>query len=205
MTDNTNDDNLREVLNQSARLLQQNRPSEATAQLQPLQKRYPGDLDIAINLGGAYILLRKWDKAVSVLEPAAQQNPDNAMLWINLGAAYLGRLETAGPRHQKRAIAAYERALQIDPNAPNVNYHLGLIYKERGEFLRAITFFERAIDINPADKDAKYWVERLDQLLAEQHGTSATSDIATDARSGDSTSTRTDNEAASDAGAADVS
>ena len=181
MTDNRSDRTLRDALNQSARLLQQNRPGEAIEKLVPLQKRYDGDPDVAINLGGAYILQRKWDKAVSVLEPASAQNPDNIMIWTNLGAAYLGRLETAGPQHQKRAIAAYERALQIDPNAPNVNYHLGLIYKERGELLRAITFFERAREVNPTDRDAQYWSERLDQILAEKHN----AQIAADAEKAD--------------------
>ena len=83
------------------------------------------------------------------------------MLWINLGAAELGTLESAGPKQQDRAIAAYQHALQNDPMAPNVHYHLGLIYKERGELVRASAFFQRAMEVNPADNDAARWLRSI--------------------------------------------
>lgn len=158
----------RDVLNQSAQLLSQNRPGDALRALEPYYDADPTDPDIAINVGGAYILQRKWDKAVKVLSKATDAHPENAMLWTNLGAAQLGSLETAGPQQQARAIAAYERALQNDPLAPNVHYHLGLIYKERGELVRAAAFFQRALEVNPADRDAAQWLERLDLIMAEE-------------------------------------
>jgi len=158
-----------QAIQESARLLSQNRPGEAMEKLRDLYAQAPTDPDVAINLGGAYILQRKWDRAVDVLRKAAEVNADNAMLWTNLGAAYLGRLEVSGPLHQERAIEAYERALQVDPQAPNVHYHLGLVYKERGELNRAAAFFQRALEVFPADKDALYWLEQLTlQLAAEQ-------------------------------------
>jgi tetratricopeptide (TPR) repeat protein len=155
----------REILNQSARLLQQNRPGEALALLQPLYAQAPLQPDVAINLGGAYILQRKWNRAVAVLSKAVEAHPGNAMLWTNLAAAHLGRLELAGPKQQERAIAAYERVLTLDPKAPNVHYHLGLIYKERGELNRACAFFELALETDASDKDARYWLDKLTQLL----------------------------------------
>lgn len=158
----------RDALNQSAQLLGQNRPGDALRALEPYYDADPTDPDIAINVGGAYILQRKWDKAVKVLSKATDAHPENAMLWTNLGAAQLGSLETAGPQQQARAIAAYERALQNDPLAPNVHYHLGLIYKERGELVRAAAFFQRALEVNPADLDAAQWLERLDRIMAEE-------------------------------------
>jgi tetratricopeptide (TPR) repeat protein len=62
-------------------------------------------------------------------------------------------------------------ALKVDPEAPNVHYHLGLIYKERGELNRASAFFQRALEVNPTDRDARYWLDRLSALLleAQQH------------------------------------
>ena len=161
-------DDFRRTLNESARLLSQNRPGEALVKLQPLHDKAPTHPDVAINVGGAYILQRKWDQAVSVLNKAAEANPSNAMLWTNLGAAQLGRLEVAGPQQQERAIQAYERALQADPEAPNVHYHLGLIYKERDELNRATAFFQRALEIRPSDQDARFWLDQLSQQIAEE-------------------------------------
>lgn len=152
---------LQKTLNDSAQLLQQNRPAEAAALLEPHHQEAPTHPDLAINLGGAYILQQLWERAVRVLSKAADANPENVMLWVNLGAAHLGNLQTAGPKQQERAIRAYERALTIDPTTPNVHYHLGLIYKARGELNRATAFFQRALEVEPTDRDAQYWIEQL--------------------------------------------
>ncbi len=157
----------RQSLNESARLLRANRPGEAARILESLRAEKPDDPDVAINLGGALILQRKWNRAVAVLKSAAESHADNVMLWTNLAAAYLGRLETSGPQQQENAISAYERALQIDPKAPNVHYHLGLIYKERGNLKRASAHFQRALEVNPADQDARHWLDRIGDALAD--------------------------------------
>lgn len=172
---------LQSTINAGARLLYQNRPGEAIALLEPLYRQAPTHPDLAINLGGAYILQRKWDRAVRVLQKAAEANPNNVMLWINLGAAQLGNIQTAGPKQQERAIRTYERALAIDPKAPNVHYHLGLIYKDRGEIAQAVAAFQRALDVLPTDKDARYWLEQLAQQSAAEQNTAAPKDAVVDA------------------------
>jgi tetratricopeptide (TPR) repeat protein len=161
MTNLNNPEEFHRALAEGAWLLRQNRPQEAMDRLLPLWEMAPTNPDVAINLGGAYILQGKWNKAVRVLSRAAELHPDNVMIWINLGAAHLGRLELSGPQQQDRAIRAYERALAIDPQAPNVHYHLGLIYKDRGDLERATAAFEQALAANPADADARYWIAWL--------------------------------------------
>lgn len=159
-------DEFQRALSEGAWLLRQNKPAEAVDRLLPLYEAAPANADVAVNLGGAYVLLHKWNKAVGVLSRAAELHPDNAMIWSNLGAAHLGRLELAGPRQQERAIRAYERALTVDPKAPNIHYILGLIYKERREFARATELFQQALEVNPADRDARYWIDWLAQQPA---------------------------------------
>ncbi|MEZ4635668.1 MAG: tetratricopeptide repeat protein [Caldilineaceae bacterium] len=156
----------RDALNAAARLLSANRPGEAMPILERLLERYPNDADVIMNMGGALILQRRWKQAVRVLENGVKRHPDNASMWSNLAAAHLGTLEIAGPKQQQRAIKAYERALQINPQTPNVHYHLGLIYKERGDLLHALAHFEQARDVNPADKDAVHWIGRIEHILA---------------------------------------
>ncbi len=150
-----------DLLSEGARLLAQNRPGEAATRLEQAAALLPGDPDVAINLGGAYVLQRRYNKAVAVLEQASLQTPDNAMVWTNLAAAYLGSLELSGPQQQSKAIAAYERALQADPAAPNVYYNLGLIYHDRQERAQAQYWFTRALEANPDDRDARQWLARL--------------------------------------------
>jgi tetratricopeptide (TPR) repeat protein len=149
------------LLNQGASLLRQRKPVEAVDHLERARKLDPGLVEIAINLGGAYVMQGRHQEAVSVLEEASQRAPDHVMLWINLGAAYLGYLEESAEENQLRAIAAFEKALSLDPEAPSVNYNLGLIYRERGELQKAAAHFWRALDVDPSDRDARIRLKQL--------------------------------------------
>ncbi|MBK8049432.1 MAG: tetratricopeptide repeat protein [Anaerolineales bacterium] len=156
------------ALSEGAWLLRTNQPAEALEKLIPLYDVAPTNVDVAINVGGAYILQGKWNKAVKVLSKAAELHPDNVMVWTNLGAAYLGRLELSGPQQQARAIRAYERALEIDPKTHNLHYHLGLIHKDRGDLERSATAFRQALEVDPNDRDAKRWLDRIDEIMQAQ-------------------------------------
>jgi tetratricopeptide (TPR) repeat protein len=151
----------RRLLNQGAELLRQRRPVEAADQLDRAWKLDPTLIEVAINLGGAYVMQGQYAKAVTVLEEASRIQPDNVMIWINLAAAYLGPLENSNDAGQLKAISAFERALVLDPAAPSVNYNLGLIYKQRGEAQRAAAHFWRALDVDPADNDARVRLRQL--------------------------------------------
>lgn len=142
-------------------MLAAKRPGEAVTKLLAARELDPRNVPVAINLGGAYILQGKFGRAVPILEAATLLEPDNVMVWTNLAAAYLGKLPLAGAEHQDRAIAAYERALALDPQVPHVHYNLGLIYKERKDFHRAAAHFFRALETDPLDRDARYYLDRL--------------------------------------------
>lgn len=140
---------------------------------QLLERAYHIDkthLDTAVNLSGAYILTKKFKKAVEVLEPFSQGEvaETNEMLWTNLGAAYLGNPILAREEEQLEAISAFEKALAINPIAPNVAYNIGLIYRDREDFENAIHWFDQAIKANPNDKDARRISLRLKEKLASE-------------------------------------
>ncbi|MCD6290419.1 MAG: tetratricopeptide repeat protein [Anaerolineae bacterium] len=156
---------VRELLNQGARLLSARRPGEAVAVLEEAYMLAPDNVAVAINLGGAYVMQGRFSKAIPVLETASQQEPENAMVWVNLAAAYLGRLEFSTREMQDRAIAAFEQALLVNPRTPNVNYNLGLIYKERGDLERAAAHFWRALEVDPNDRDARLWLDRIQRSM----------------------------------------
>lgn len=183
MSDKPLSDDARHMLVESARLLSQGRPGEAESKLLVLQETYPGNPDIAINLGGAYILQRRWNKAVDVLKLAVKAHPENGMLWTNLAAAELGVLESSGPQQQERAIAAYERVLELDPSAPNVHYHLGLIYKERGDLNRATAMFRLALEVQPGDQDAQHWIDRIQSISKKSRTEQSRNDSDTQEKS----------------------
>jgi tetratricopeptide (TPR) repeat protein len=142
-------------------LLHQGEAVKATPWLEKAHALNPGHLDAAINLSGAYILAGKFKWAVPLLEELSRRAPDNAMVWTNLGAAYLGNPILATEEQQLAAIAAFRRALDADPIAPNVAYNLGLIYRDRRETEAARHWFQQAIKANPQDRDARRNLERL--------------------------------------------
>jgi tetratricopeptide (TPR) repeat protein len=83
------------------------------------------------------------------------------MVWTNLGAAYLGNPVLAGDAQQRRALDAFAQALKLDPAAPHVAYNIGLVYRDRRETAAAISWFERALQANPLDEDARKLIQRL--------------------------------------------
>ncbi len=155
------DDEFMTSFRRGTQLLHQNQPQEALPYLERAYQLDPQHVDAGINLSGAYILTQQFRKAVAVLEPLSQQVPQHVMVWINLGAAYLGNPILARDEQQLPAIAAFEKALALNPAAPSVAYNLGLIYRDRQEREQAIYWFRRALQANPQDRDAQMLLRRL--------------------------------------------
>ena len=135
----------------------------ATQLLERAHQLDKNHVDAALNLGAAYVLAKNFSMALTVLEPLSEREPDNAMVWTNLGAARLGNPVLARDKDQRRAIAAFERAIDLDPVAPSVAYNLGLIYRDRQDIDMALHWFRRAVQSNPFDRDARRLIERLSQ------------------------------------------
>ncbi|MCB0213784.1 MAG: tetratricopeptide repeat protein [Anaerolineae bacterium] len=150
-----------ELLEQGTKALERGQVSLAVQFLEQAQKLDPDNPDLLLNLGGAYILSKKFKQAVDILEPLSDRQPNNPMVWTNLGAAYLGNPVLATDEKQQRAIGAFKLAVALDPKAPNVAYNLGLIYRDRKENEEALHWFKRALKVNPKDKDALYYIKQL--------------------------------------------
>jgi tetratricopeptide (TPR) repeat protein len=157
----------RRLLNRGARLLEEGQPREAITYLERANELSSENAAVLINLGGAYVMAGRHREAVPILEKACDIEPDNAMIWTNLGAAYLGNPVIATEEQQMRAIRAFEKALELNPGAPNVHYNLGLIFVDRGEPELAVAAFRQALQTNPFDNDARHWLRKLH---AEEEG-----------------------------------
>jgi tetratricopeptide (TPR) repeat protein len=152
---------LHDLLRQGTEALHRGEITRAIRLLERAHRLDPANVDVALNLGGALILAQAFTRAVSILEPLSERDPHNPMVWTNLGAAYLGNPVLATDYHQERAIAAFERAIQLNPATPNVAYNLGLVHRDRDEVERALYWFERALETDPNDRDARSHVEKL--------------------------------------------
>ncbi|MEZ4589663.1 MAG: tetratricopeptide repeat protein [Chloroflexota bacterium] len=152
------------LFRRGSELLHRGKVNEAAEILQKAHALNPEHFDAALNLSGAFILTKKFKQAVTILEQLRQQAPHNAMVWTNLGAAYLGNPVLARDDEQLQAIAAFKQALAIDPVAPNVAYNIGLIYRDRRDYELAISWFQRAVQANPNDQDARNLIKKLREM-----------------------------------------
>lgn len=165
---NGHTDPLNDQFRRAIRLLHEGSYDEAIALLEALYEENPDHVEYALNLGGAYILQRRYEAAQQILEQAAQQAPDNANIWVNLAAARLGPLEESSEAQQRDAIEAYEQALAANPETPNVHYMLGLIYRSRKDNMRAVAHFTKALEQDPTDDDARRMLSAIAAEVAKK-------------------------------------
>lgn len=79
------------------------------------------------------------DEVIRLYEKATQLSPHRARYWAELGGAQelAGRLEEAGQ--------SYERAQQLFPNSPDINWKLGNFYLRQGRTTRVLEAFRQVL------------------------------------------------------------
>ena len=87
---------------------------------------------------------------IAHLERELRQHPDDVARWIALGNAYFDT------RQPLKAIEAYGRALQLQPNNPDVLTDLGIMYRESGQYEQALDCFDKAVALKPAHEQARF-------------------------------------------------
>jgi tetratricopeptide (TPR) repeat protein len=79
-----------------------------------------------------------------------QKEPDSQAAWRDLGNAYY---DSDMPR---QAIEAYNRALAFNPDDADVLNDQGAMYRQQGDFTRALANFEMALKIAPNNLESLY-------------------------------------------------
>ena len=153
------------LLIKGTRLLHEGSLKEAAGLLERAYELNPDHHDASLNLSRADILMGSFKKAVPLLEKLVEREEANASVYTNLGAAYLGNPVLSRDEDQQKAIKSFKQALQVDPKAPNVAYSIGLIYRDRREFDRAERWFEKALEVNTADKDAQNQLIKVREMI----------------------------------------
>lgn len=83
---------------------------------------------------------------ITEAEKIVAQDPKNYLVWVQLGNDYF---DTEQPQ---KAVNAYAKALEIDPNhqnTANVLTDQGVMYRKMGLFDKAIANFEKASALDP--------------------------------------------------------
>lgn len=87
---------------------------------------------------------------IEALKKLTRENPDNIESWVELGHIYYDTDQI------KEAIDAYETALEIKPDAPNILTDLGVMYRRAGDPEEAVAKFDRAMAADPSHQISRF-------------------------------------------------
>lgn len=91
-----------------------------------------------------------YTRRITEAEKIVAQDPKNLNAWISLGNDYF---DTEQPQ---KSIFAYGKALEIEPNNPNVLTDQGVMYRRVGWYDKALANFEKAQKIEPNHLQSLY-------------------------------------------------
>lgn len=80
---------------------------------------------------------------IAGLERATLQDPKNRAAWVELGNAYFDSNQA------QKAVTAYAKALALQGDDPNVLTDQGVMYRELGQFDKAVANFQKAQKLDP--------------------------------------------------------
>uniref|UniRef100_A0A0P4VML7 Putative translocase of outer mitochondrial membrane complex subunit n=1 Tax=Rhodnius neglectus TaxID=72488 RepID=A0A0P4VML7_9HEMI len=119
-------------------------------------------------LAQVYTDNQEYDEAESVFIQGTKSDPTNATFLVHLGMLYLqwkGDLENA--------VKYMEKAIEIDPKCEFAYETLGSVEAQRGNMLKSISLFDKALAFSKSEKEAAH-ILSLKAAAQAQHSVSAT-------------------------------
>ena len=126
------------------------RPDDAIASFQRALSMAPAHVNALSNLGIVLKEQKRLDEAVSALIKATEIDPANVHLWANLSAVH----EARGDYDRMRQHAA--QAAALDPSYPESYNLLANCEMEAGRYSDALALYERAISLDPDNRNANW-------------------------------------------------
>jgi cytochrome c-type biogenesis protein CcmH/NrfG len=93
--------------------------------------------------GGPMLPSAEVQARIARIEAAVQADPKNFAAWFSLGNEYFDTHQ-----HQK-AVDAYAKGLAIKPDNPDVLTDQGVMYRDLGQFDKALANFQKANKLDP--------------------------------------------------------
>jgi cytochrome c-type biogenesis protein CcmH/NrfG len=89
-------------------------------------------------------------RRIAAAEQIVAQDPKNVQAWVQLGNDYFDT------QQRQKAIDAYQHALELKPDDPNVLTDQGVMFREVGQFDRAVANFQKANQVDPSHMQSLY-------------------------------------------------
>lgn len=140
----------------------------ASALQNALELKHLAWLETALKAYQFYARHEAFEDALNVLENALTQYPEEAMLYFLKGVS-LERLDRA-----KEAEAAYQQAVELGGQSPELHRQMAGYFAQQGEALKAIQHLVSVLELEPEDLEA---LEALAHLLRQQFKWSASQQV----------------------------
>lgn len=124
---------------------------QAIKNLEQSLKENPNDIDGWMMLGRSYLMLEKFDASVEAYRNAYElSNGANPDVLVAYGEA---KVFAAGQKFDEGSRSLFERALQIDPDFEKGLWYAGLAAYQFEDYKSAIEYWEKLIQLVPADQE----------------------------------------------------
>ena len=118
----------------------------------------PNYLDAYVSLGQTLEKSGDIEAAIRVYEPIIGGIEQHPTALFELGRLFYNRRAEGD---DARVLELWQRAVTLDPAHGNALYGLGLLYERQGEDDQALSYFERALALNPENEEIRGKVEGL--------------------------------------------
>ena len=121
----------------------------AIAEMERVERMFPGYVDVLIPLGTYYLEVGDTAKAVRLFERLVATNPTNAEVHYRLGVTRMFQGNIQG------GVQAFDRAIQLDPQNFMAWIAAYTLLWEAGQREQALSYLQRWIDSHPDDAQAR--------------------------------------------------
>ena len=122
--------------------LRMGQPDAALKAAERVKELAPADPSSFLFLGNVYVAQGDLAKAAEAYESVLKLDPANLRALENLGNYY-------AILDPDKAIAYYQRYLDVDPRDADIYFQMALVYQKRGDLKSAQSFYRKSIDLDP--------------------------------------------------------
>lgn len=151
----TNKEKALEKGKEAIKLMDSGKFDESIKLLEEAQKLDPDDINYPYELGYAYYAKEDYKKAGKYLESILNHKDVNDRVYQLLGNTY----DING--NAEKAIETYENGLRLFPNSGNLYLEMGVIQMGKKDYGKAISYFERGIEVAPKFPSNYFWAAKI--------------------------------------------
>jgi len=135
----------------------------AAARLERVAAMDPQNPAIFYNLGVAYTFLKREEEGLAEFEKCVELNADYVEAWYNMGQICMLKRKDFS-----RALHCFGRATTIRPDYIGAHHQRGVAYELLGDRQRALGCWERTLELDPENQQARDNIQRLGDSFVNQ-------------------------------------